>query len=298
MPDISKIPELCKILNISFEELVGERIPETDTVEKMLQDEKADVSLEEMAQIGQLVKPDKIESKVNETVEKGKKIPFSVLVRLAPFMDMDNLGKLAEELADIDLGKLCAIAPFLKVETLDVIIDKAIQNNEVDVHKIVSIAPFLSTSTIQKIAEYLIEHGQADKLVVIAPFMGKEMLSSQLKDIRFDMSSKNEGKSCSIHSELIDLDEEDAAKIAIEALKQGKDVGEYLDYMDEDDVAKLAEKALELDRCTEVFLDYMNEDDVEKLAYKALEAGKTIECYLDYMNEDAIKKMLLMSVKR
>lgn len=25
MPDISKLPELCKILNISFEELVGER---------------------------------------------------------------------------------------------------------------------------------------------------------------------------------------------------------------------------------------------------------------------------------
>lgn len=301
MPDISKLPELCKILNISFEKLVGERIPETDTVEKLLQDENADVSLEEMAQIGQLVKPDKIESKVNETIEKGRKISFSVLVSLAPFMDKEILGKLAEEIADIDLGKLCGIAPFLKKETLDVIVDRAIQNDEVDVNKIVGVAPFLSKPTIQKIAEYFIEHCQANKLVAIAPFMGKKMFPSLLKDIHFDMSEKNEGKSCFVNSEpddLDDLDEEDVAKIAIEALEQGRDVAEYLDYMNEHDVAELAIKALESGRDTEIFLDYMDEDDVEKLAFKALEAGKTIECYLDYMDEDAIKKLLLKSVKR
>lgn len=324
MPDISKLPELCKILNISFEELVGERIPETDTVEKLLQDENADVTLEEMAQVGQLVKPDKIESKVNETIEKGGKISFSVLVSLAPFMDKEILGKLAEEIADIDLRKLCGIAPFLKKETLDVIVNRAIQNDEVDVNKIVGIAPFLSKPTIQKIAEYLIEHGQANKLVAIAPFMGKEMFPSLLKDIHFDMSGKNENNSCNVNTELEDLDEEEVAKIAVEALKQGSDVAEcldymneddvakiahraldlgkeisiYLDYMDEDDVANLAIKALEAGKDTEIFLDYMDEDDVEKLAFKALEAGKKIECYLDYMDEDAIKKMLLKSVKR
>ena len=90
MLDIFKLPELCKILNISFEELVGERIPETDTVEKLLQDENAEVSLEEMSQIGQFVKPDIIESKVNEMIEKGGKISFSVLVSLAPFMDKET----------------------------------------------------------------------------------------------------------------------------------------------------------------------------------------------------------------
>lgn len=39
-----------------------------------------------MARVGQLVNPDKIEEKVNETLEKKGKIPFSVLVSLAPFM--------------------------------------------------------------------------------------------------------------------------------------------------------------------------------------------------------------------
>ena len=297
MPDISKLPELCKILNISFEELVGERIPETDTVEKMLQDENADVTLEEMAQIGQLVKPEKIENKVNETIEKEEKIPFSVLVNLAPFMDKETLGKLVEKIVDIDVSKLCAIAPFLDKKSLDALVDKLLITDGVNANKIVGLAPFLSKSALEKIAEYLIRNGQANKIVALAPFMGKEMFSGLFKDMKFDISGNREVHFGNENAELDDLDEEEVAKLAFEALEQGKVVEEYLDYMCEGDVAELAIKALEIDRDTEVFLDYMDENDVAKLADKALELGKTIECYLDYMDEDDIKKLLLKSVK-
>lgn len=268
MPDISKLPELCKILNISFEELVGEKSAETETVEKLMLDEDTDVTLEEMAQVGQLVQPDKIESKVNETIEKEGKIPFSVLVGLAPFMDKDTLGKMAEEIADIDLKKLCAIAPFL------------------------------SKPTIQKIATYLVEHGQAQKLVAIAPFMGKEMFPSTLSEIGFDVSVKCENRRNFDDVELDDLDEDEVAALAFDALEQGERVEKYLDYMDEDDVAKLAFRALELDKEVGVFLDYMDEDDVARLASRALEAGKSIESYLDYMDEDAIRQLLLQVTRK
>lgn len=298
MPDISKLPELCKILNISFEELVGERIPETDTVEKLLQDENADVTLEEMAQIGQLVKPEKIESKVNETIEKEEKIPFSVLVNLAPFMDKETLSKLAEKIVDIDVSKLCAIAPFLDKKSLDALVDKLLLTDGVNANKIVGLAPFLSKSTLEKITEYLIRNGQANKIVALAPFMGKDMFSSLFKNMQFDISGESEVHFSNVNAELDDLDEEDVAELAFEALEQGKDVEEYLDYMCEGDVAELAIKALELDRDTEVFLDYMDENDVAKLAFKALELGKTIECYLDYIDEDDIKKLLLKSLKK
>lgn len=167
MPDISKLPELCNILHISFEELVGERTTETKIAEKLMQEENADITLEEMAQVGPLVKPDKIENKVNETIEKGGKISFSTLVSLAPFMDKETLNKMAEEIADIDLNKLCGIAPFIEKETMDKIIDRYIQNGSVDADGIVGIAPFLSKSTIQKVVVYFMEHGQAEKLVEI-----------------------------------------------------------------------------------------------------------------------------------
>ena len=298
MPDISKLPELCKILNISFEELVGERIPETDTVEKMLQDENADVTLEEMAQIGQLVKPEKIENKVNETIEKEEKIPFSVLVNLAPFLDKETLGKLVEKIVDIDVSKFCAIAPFLDKKSLDDLVDKLLQTDGINTNKIVGLAPFLSKSALEKIAEYLIKNGQANKIVALAPFMGKEMFSGLFKDMKFDISGEREVHFGNVNAELADLDEEDVAKLAFEALEQGKDVEEYLDHMCEGDIAELAIKALEIDINTEVFLDYMDENDVARLADRAFELGKTIECYLDYMDEDDIKKLLLKSVKR
>lgn len=298
MPDISKLPELCKILEISFEELVGERTAETDIAEKLMEDENADVTLEELAQVGELVKPEQIESKVNEEMRKGKKIPFLTLVSLAPFMDRETLDKMAEEIADIDLKRLCLVAPFLKRDTMDRIVDKSIQNGQVSMSAMAGIAPFLSKATVNKVAEYLIANGQANKLVLIAPFMGKEMFPSHLGDISFGVSEKSESISFSTDMDLDEMDEEDVAKVAFAALEQGKDVAEYLDYMDEADVGKLALRALELGRKTEVFLDYMDEDAVEMLAFKALEAGKDVECYLDYMDDDVIRKLLLKAVKK
>lgn len=178
MPDISKLPDLCKILNISFEELVGERTAQTDIAEKLMQDENADVTLEEVAQIGQLVKPDKIERKVNETIEDGKTVPFSVLVELAPFMDSDTLSKMAEEIAEIDFEKLDEIIPFIDRETLDRIVDKCIQRGNLDVENMLLLAPFLSKASMQKIVNYLVAHNRSEDLIEIAPFMSKEMFAN------------------------------------------------------------------------------------------------------------------------
>lgn len=264
MPDISKLPELCNILGISFEELVGERTAQTDVAEKMMQDENADVTLEEMAQVGQLVKPDKIENKVNETIEKGGKISFSALVGLAPFMDRETLSKMAEEIAEINLSKLCAIAPFVEKNTLDKIAEQCVQKGK----------------------------GSVGSIAAIAPFMNKVSFPTSWSEIVSDENEKYDGEDDE------EEDEEVAKERAFDALEKGNDISEYLDYMDEDDVAELALKALEMGKDTEVFLDYMDEDAVAELAFKALETGKPVECYLDYMDEDAIKELLLKSLKR
>ena len=307
MPDISKLPELCKILNISFEELVGERTAETVVAEKMMQDENADVSLEEMAQVGQLVKPDKIEIKVNDTIKKGGKISYSALLGLAPFMDRETLGKMAEEIAEVDLSKLCAIAPFVEKKTLDKIAEECVRNGKESVGSIVSIAPFLSKEAIQKIVDYLKEQNRSDELVAIAPFMNRSMFPTNWSEIVFDEndgSGKYGGRvnvtvrNLDEEDELEEEDEEVAKRRAFEALEKGTDFAKFLDYMDEDDVAEVALKALELGKDTEVFLDYMCEDDAAELAFKAFELGKPVECYLDYMDEDAIKELLLKSLKK
>lgn len=271
MPDISKLPDLCKILKISFEELIGEQTEETDIAKKLMQDNVEDVSLEEVAHLGQLLKPVQLERKVNEEMGKDSKISFSTLVSLAPF-----------------IGK----------EALDKMIEKCIQNNHVDVNKITAVAPFLSKQSIEKVAEYLINRGQEKKLISLAPFMKKGRLTNQINNIQFDMQKECEENFGSNISDIDEMDEEMIANIAFKALEQGRDVSDYLDYLDENVVAQLADRAMELGIETDIFLDYMDEDDVEKLAMKALESGKAIESYLDYMDEDAIRKLLLYSVNK
>ena len=298
MPDISKLPELCKILDISFEELVGERTAQTAVAEKMMQDENPEVSLEEMAQVGQLVQPEKIENKVNESIEKGEKISFSTLVGLAPFMDKESLGKIAEDLADVDLRQICALAPFLDRTTLDRIVERSIQADKITGGGAAAIAPFLAKETVHKIAKYLIEHGRSGDVIAIAPFMGATSLSTPWGEIVINQGNDKEENHSAIHVEIDEMDMDEVAECASEALQKGNDITKYLDYMCEDDVAELAMKALELGRDTEVFLDYMCEDDVEILAVKALETGKPIESYLDYMDEDAIKNLLLKVIKK
>lgn len=255
MPDISKLPELCKILNISFEELVGERTAETTVAEKLMKDEDADVTLEEMAQVGQLIKPDKIEQKVNEEIDKGKKIPFSTLVCLAPFMDRETLNRQAEELAEKNIKKLSIIAPFIDRETMDRIIDKSIQKEQLDVKRIVSIVPFLSSTSIQKIADYLVAHGQSRKLVALAPFMGNVASAGtsacEMPDVQMESDEVNE------------MVESDASGVDLPYAA--------LDYLNEDEVAEIAFAALEAGKPVDCYLDYMKEEDIKRLMLKALE---------------------------
>ncbi len=303
MPDISKLPELCKILNISFEELVGEESQEVEITKRLMENEDAAVTLEEMAQVGQLVAPEKIDEKVNETIKKEGKIPFSVLVSMAPFMDRETLGKAAEEVADIDIGKVCAIAPFLSKKALDKIVEKSLKNGNVNIGNITALAPFLSRKAMSSVVECCLANGQADKLTAIAPFMGRDMISQVLQGVDWNQkesdgdvgSDQCDGTET---DDIEDMDEDDIAQLAFAAFQQGKDVSQYLDDMDEDDVSKLAFCAIELGRDISLFLDYMDEDDVEKLAFMALNAGKDIEAYLDYMDEDAIKRLLLQSVRK
>ena len=178
MPDISRLQELCNILNISFDELVGEKSQQTEIVERFMKDEETEVNLEEIVQVAPLIKPDKIEKVVKDTIDSNDEISFSTIVGLAPFMDEETLDKLANKISNVDLGKLCGLAPFLKKKTLDGIITKAIEEDNIDTEEVVGLAPFLSKETIKKIVGYMLSHDKEKDIIAIAPFMGRKIFSN------------------------------------------------------------------------------------------------------------------------
>lgn len=183
MPDISRLQELCNVLGISFEELVGERSKQTEIVEKIMKDEETEVNLEEIVQVAPLIKPNKIERAAKEAIDNNEEISFSTLIGLAPFMDEETLDKLAYKVSNIDIGKLCGLAPFLKRETLDGIVIKAMGEDKMDTKDVVGLAPFLSKETLKKIAGYMLSHGKEKHMMAIAPFMGKKIFSNIVNNI-------------------------------------------------------------------------------------------------------------------
>ena len=185
MPDISRVQELCNILGISFEELVGEKSQQTEIMERLMKDEETAVNLEEIVQVAALVKPDKIEKVVKDTIDSDDEISFSTLIGLAPFMDKETIDELANKVSDIDIGKLIGLAPFLKRKTLDSIVTKAMEEESIDTKKVVGLAPFLSQKTLKKIAGYMLSHGKEKHIVAIAPFMGKEIISNLVNNMSF-----------------------------------------------------------------------------------------------------------------
>ena len=265
MPDISKLPDLCKILDLKFEELVGEDTDATKVAKKMIEEEDANITLDEIVQIAPIVKPDKIKKSVNEAMEGEGSISFSTLIGLAPFMDRDTLDKLADKLVETDFKKLSGIAPFLSKSTLDKIVEKILQKENVKISHIIGIAPFLSKSTVQKIIDFGVKTGKTNELIALAPFAGGDMFKNFFDNCSFSFGENEED------DEDEDEDEEDkAAELAFKALEKDEDVKKYLHDMDEDDVAELAIKAYKMGKPIEEYLDYMDEDDVKNLLVQVM----------------------------
>ena len=269
MPDISKLPDLCKILDLKFEELVGEDTDATKVAKKMIEGEDANITLDEIVQIAPIVKPDKIKKSVNEAMQEEGSISFSTLIGLAPFMDRDTLDKLADKLVETDFKKLSGIAPFLSKSTLDKIVEKILQKENVKISHIIGIAPFLSKSTVQKIIDFGVKTGKTNELIALAPFAGGDMLKNFFDNCSFSFGENEDEEDDEDEDE--DEDEEDkAAELAFRALEKDEDVKKYLNDMDEDDVAELATKAYKMGKPIEEYLDYMDEDDVKNLLVQVM----------------------------
>ncbi len=175
MPDISRLQELCTLLHISFEELVGERNAETNTIKKMMSGENENVSLSDMANVAPIIQPEQIEEKAKEAIDNSVQIERATLINLAPFMDEDDLEALADHIIDFDMGMFTSLAPFLNADYLDRIIDKAMKNGHVgkfDMSSVCGLAPFLDGYTLDKIVVKAMEEGWLDEAVTdLAPFL-------------------------------------------------------------------------------------------------------------------------------
>ena len=181
MPDISKLEDLCKALDITINDLLGMETKAAAAVEKVMQEEP--LTAEELAEVAPILPPQTVKAQAG-----GKKWNIAALSELAPFLDETLLEEILEEVEVESLTLLTCIAPFLTEKQLDRLVRQAPQD---DFDGIGAMAPFLSQTTL----DYLVEQCEGkpedwaffDSLV---PFLSERTLDRLVEKYRDDLAGK------------------------------------------------------------------------------------------------------------
>ncbi len=222
MPDIGKLPQLAETLGVSLDELLGggrgsELISHVLDGSEGSYIKESDVSIEDAETAAPVLKPRQLEHVVHliadgmeEEESEGERKPLRLasVAALAPYLDEETLGELAERITEeygfaqlasiapflaektlgemaeqaaqrgVRAGELAAIAPFLEDETLDALTEKLYLGGA-RVGELASIAPFLSEQALGKLAERACEDGvRVGELASIAPFLDEDTIDA------------------------------------------------------------------------------------------------------------------------
>lgn len=181
MPDISKLEQLCQVLHLSMDELLGADVNKTLTKivykETSPEADTKPVAMEDIREIAPILPPDDVEKLVDDNFrrQENKKISLSALTGLAPFLDDAYLDELIMN-SDLesDLSGIVALAPFLSEKTLDKLVAGCRQEN--DFSSILSLAPFLSDETLNKLALEQLQGSSLKNLTSLAPYLSNQTL--------------------------------------------------------------------------------------------------------------------------
>ena len=158
MPDISKLEQLCSILKISMDDLLG-----TESASKALikiikpeeshmdsNDAQTPITLEEIHEVAPLIPPIAMEKLVDENIRAQKDgINLSAIFGIAPFLEKSYVDDLVNKAQFKSLCELRCLIPFLSRQTLDDLAKKADLHS--DMAGLESVAPFLCQSTLEEI---------------------------------------------------------------------------------------------------------------------------------------------------
>ncbi|MCI8969163.1 MAG: helix-turn-helix domain-containing protein, partial [Lachnospiraceae bacterium] len=170
MPDISKLPELAAIFNISIDELIGEKsvlieaAVNDELIECIAQNEISECELDNTLP---LLKPSQIDTLVKDTdLLKSEKHQVHISA-LLPYMDACDVQKLALKALEDDKS-IRKYLPYMNDADVKTLADKAFEKGE----SLNSFLPFLDKEAVRMFADKTLETGGSIK--AFFPFLSKE----------------------------------------------------------------------------------------------------------------------------
>jgi len=214
MPDISKLEDLSRALDVTIDQLLGNEAPIRLAKHFISGDEKEyireeKVGLEDLEEIAPLLKPEQMGSAFEAFVGRpDKPVTLSGLAGLAPFLGKEYLDRFIQDIEVGSIRELAGIAPFLSRESISTLAGRAIEAADLDalgsiapfvsksvlddlvsrspdmkvnLAALARLAPFLSKETLGDLALQAVESGSAREIGHLAPFLPKHVLH-QLAD--------------------------------------------------------------------------------------------------------------------
>lgn len=202
MPDISKLEDLCRVLDLTLGSLLGSETKETAAVEKVLAQEP--LTVEELTEVAPMIPPKQMGEQVSWL--KDAPITIEALTAMAPFLDDDMITAMLDQIQVDSLTQLTGIAPFLGEEALDALVRKAPMDDAAGIHSLAAllseksldyvvqhyegsdpdglmdeIAVFLSEESLDRLVDQAIVGGNFSKVVNKAPFMSTQSVRKLAK---------------------------------------------------------------------------------------------------------------------
>ncbi len=173
MPDIGKLRELCHVLDMTVDGLLGGEMQAVAKVmeHRQKQEDGADpgplrLSGEELRAVAPLLPPREVE----QVAAALDAVPAGTLIALAPFLEKDTLARLAERVPEgLTATELTGLAPFLEKDTLARLAERVPEG--LTATELTGLAPFLEKDTLARLAERIPEGLTLRELVGLAPFL-------------------------------------------------------------------------------------------------------------------------------
>ena len=176
-PDIAKLGELSRLLEVSIDELLGNERAARITRD-LAEDRTPDLKPEELLQVAPLLS----EEQADKATEKSSH-SFSELAAVAPFVSEAGLDKLARKQLSNGccLKELAAIAPFMSSQLLSELA-MTVWREDDDLAEISALFPFVEDEALSQMALWAYEKGGAKTLSQIAPFIDESLLDKLALD--------------------------------------------------------------------------------------------------------------------
>lgn len=256
MPDISKLPELAAIFDISVDELIGEK---SVLIEAAVNNElveciaKNEISEEELDNTLPLLKPSQVETIIRESDLLSSQRHQVHISALLPYLNEEDVQKLAFKALE-EGQSIKKYLPFMNEEDVMALADEAFEKGE----SIKAFLPFIGKDHIRRLADKTLEKGESVKAFL--PFLDHGYVSI--------LASKTFEKGDSIHAFLPFMDKKEVSLLADKTLEKGESVKAFLPFLDQADVSRFAAKTLEMGSSINAFLPFMNNHDIRILAFQ------------------------------